>query len=663
MRLGPLLLLRRTLAAFAALAVLAAPAGGAPTPSRATRADALFRRAETELARGTIDTRRMAIRDLEQATLLTPGQPLYELELARAYFLAGFLKSARTRFERVTRLAPQEAGGRYGLGQVWRRDWLKYLDRGSLDRAVENLSWAARLRPDYCDAWLLLTPLLVERGEDRAAAAAASRALEADPARPEALLATGYTAYRIGNLERADSAFTAALPRLKRTVRERFEDIAPVATARDTATLNRLPPADQEEFRRRFWKENDPDLATAVNEAQLEYWARVAHAYFLFFDPRRREWDERGEVFVRYGAPDSSIYNPVNAMVRNATGGAISHANVVQFGTGPAYPANCQVWVYRDLGMEVLLQDRMLSEYYLLPMTEDYEPDPAPNPDSLARRGDALATAAGRGVFHRLPPGVQPLPVSGAVARFEGAVSPRLLAQIEVPGSPADSVWAEWVVLDSTRHEVARAARTLAPSACDPAGRRVADFAADLPPGPYLVGLSARDREGRRGSVRVETEITAGTTPLALSDIVLACGTPALNLEGDAAVRLEPNPGRRVEGAAPLTAYFEIYHLSAGPDGRARFEYVYTVRSAAKDARIWIQRMLAPRARIPEISATRAEENQGPLRRQFVSVPVQSLPPGSYRLEIRVRDLVSETEVASSAEFIKIAAGAAPASN
>jgi hypothetical protein len=122
-------------------------------------------------------------------------------------------------------------------------------------------------------------------------------------------------------------------------------------------------------------------------------------------------------------------------------------------------------------------------------------------------------------------------------------------------------------------------------------------------------------------------------------------------------VRPEPNPGARVGPGDPLTAYFEIYHLSADRDGLARFEYVYTVKSAERDTRIWLQRAIAPR-RVPDpISATRGEQQLGSLRRQFVSVPVQSLPTGKYRLEITVRDLVAGTEAHSQASFAKVPSG------
>src|SRR5258706_1656641 len=106
--------------------------------------------------------------------------------------------------------------------------------------------------------------------------------------------------------------------------------------------------------------------------------------------------------------------------------------------------------------MKVTLQDRLLSEYYLLPIAYDRDPDPRPDPDSLAQLGDALSTGMGRGIFPLYPPGARPMPVWGALARFEGERVPRLLAQLEVPGTPAESLWAEWVVMDSLELEVAR---------------------------------------------------------------------------------------------------------------------------------------------------------------------------------------------------------------
>jgi len=117
-------------------------------------------------------------------------------------------------------------------------------------------------------------------------------------------------------------------------------------------------------------------------------------------------------------------------------------------------------------------------------------------------------------------------------------------------------------------------------------------------------------------------------------------------------VRIEPNPGARVAAAGPLTAYFEIYHLRADRDGLARFEYVYTVRSTARDSRHWVQKLFVP-APPPAVSVSREEQHLGGLRRQFISVPVAGPPAGGYRLETTVRDLVAGEEVTRRLDFTK----------
>ncbi len=638
-------MIRRFLAALAIVLLLAVapptrdaivPAAVAESGS-ATQARAHYDHALELIARGSFDTRRHAVTELEQATLLDPKNADYQLTLARTYYRIGFLKSARQRFEKVVRMAPKDATGRLGLGQVWKRDWLKYLDRTSLQRSIDHISMAARLAPKSADAWLLLVPLMVEIDDLRGAADAAQKGLLADPQRAEAQLAVGYTAYRMGYVARAESAYAAAFSKLPRSVREKLDDISPVATERDTFVLRRLKAPDQIEFVRRFWKDLDPDLATPENEAQLEYWSRVAHAYFLFFDPRRREWDERGEVYVRYGPPGKVRYNPIGASMSDWAGS----------------PRNVLLWEYPELGMRVILEDRLLSERYLFPVMREHDPGPVPDPDSIASLAGSVVTRGGRAVFPMLPPGVEPIPVEGALARFEGAGGSRLLAQIEVAGGPADSLWAEWVVLDSTRREVKRDGRALTPSACEALERRVADFATDLPAGEYLIGLTVRGRDGRRGVYREQVRIVQPVLALGLSDVVVACGSPMLPVGPNPVIRIEPNPAARVGANDPLTAYFEIYHLTPDTDGQSRFEYVYTVRSVERDPRVWLQRLLAPRIRPSPIEVSREEENPGDLRRQFVTVPIQSLPPGKYRLEIRVRDLVTGGEVVRSALFQK----------
>src|SRR5262249_24849555 len=196
-------------------------------------------------------------------------------------------------------------------------------------------------------------------------------------------------------------------------------------------------------------------------------------------------------------------------------------------------PANILAWDYPQLGMRVLMHDRLLSEYYQLPVSVDQSMDPVPDPEVLDRLQDVVVTRGGRGVFPALPPGVKSRPADGAIARFEGPAGPRLLATFEAAGPPDDSVWADYVVLDSTRHEIARQGRALEPSACDPIGAQVADFDGQFPPGQYLVGITVRDRYGRRGLYRALVPLSAPGKDLTLSDVVIPCGLPIETATGD----------------------------------------------------------------------------------------------------------------------------------
>ena len=632
------------------LLILTAIAGRVQAaPMRAThdrRVDELVGQARQWLSTRTIEARRMAIRDLEDAIAIAPDRGDALLLLARAYEQAGFQRLAQQTWARASTLAPDDATARAGLALAWRRDYLKYLERASLDRAVEQYRAATRLDSSDVQSWLALSCLAIERGDLTEALAAAQGASRTGRSRAEASLAAASACWRLGQVEAADSLFRDGIGHVRRSVRERYDDLAPLASERDTMVFNALDADDRETFRRRFWNEHDPDLATPENEARLEYWARVTQAYLLYFDARRRAWDERGEVYVRYGPPARATYNPLGVPLRSDNPGRTA-------GNQASFPLNVLVWEYPVLGLRVVMHDRSLNEQYELPVSLDTDPDPIPSPDSVATSG-LLATHGLRGMFPVLPPGVRPLEVRAQWARFEGVDGrPRLFVAAATPAGPADTLMAEFVVLDSLMHPVARSRRPLSPSACDATSLRTATFEAGLAPGTYLVGVSLHG-EGRRGARREVVECPASDSTLAVSDLVLTCGLP---LAGESQVRLDPNPDAVVTGDDPLIVYFEAHHLTLGPEGEARFEYETAVRPLERDTRIWFQRWLAPRREGQGVGVTRQDEVRGSLRRQFVRVPAQGLAPGRYRLDVVVRDLLSGAEVRRSATFTRRATG------
>jgi hypothetical protein len=304
---------------------------------------------------------------------------------------------------------------------------------------------------------------------------------------------------------------------------------------------------------------------------------------------------------------------------------------------------------YPRLGTREVVQDVALQGDFNLPDSRYGDPRAQVSPAAL--HDEALvSTPGGRAVFPLLPPGMRTLPVAGSIATFFGAAGPRLLAQIETPAHPSDSLWADAVVLDSSEAVIARGSAPLSPSACDPAERRVAQFAFDVPPGVHRVAVSVHDAAGARGLLRAVRHVDPAPGALRISDLVLTCGPPG-DMSADGAVRLNPDLTAVSRGDDPLVVYFEVYRLTADDDGLARFEYRYRVRrlDPARGGRA----RAASRGSGAAIDVRREDVSATSLRRQFLSVPIHDLMPGRYELEVAVRDRIGGQQTAARMTFVR----------
>ena len=182
------------------MVVWAGPDVSAAANPRTEQAQVLFEQGRAEVARGTIDGRRAGMQRLLRARQLDPSRADIQLELARLEQQVGFLQLARHDFEAVAERNPDDPEARRGLAMLWRRDYLKYLEPASLDLAIIQLTEVVRLLPEDTDAWLNLVPLLVEKGNLKAALNAAERARESAPSRSDVALAVAHTSYRLGQV-------------------------------------------------------------------------------------------------------------------------------------------------------------------------------------------------------------------------------------------------------------------------------------------------------------------------------------------------------------------------------------------------------------------------------------------------------------------------------
>ena len=111
----------------------------------------------------------------------------------------------------------------------------------------------------------------------------------------------------------------------------------------------------------RFWKSRDPSPTTVKNEMRTEHEIRANLARDLFRIKHWPGWDKRGEVFIRYGAPNVRGKIPAEVTVRKV------------------HPPG-EMWYYARHGMVIVFRDESLTGNYVyainaLGASQDMSPD------------------------------------------------------------------------------------------------------------------------------------------------------------------------------------------------------------------------------------------------------------------------------------------------
>ena len=82
-----------------------------------------------------------------------------------------------------------------------------------------------------------------------------------------------------------------------------YRDLSYVAPPNELAAWEAATGPERDALWQAFWNERDANPATIVNERLIEHYRRVMYAR-IHFSEKRHPFDRRGEIHVRYGAPD-----------------------------------------------------------------------------------------------------------------------------------------------------------------------------------------------------------------------------------------------------------------------------------------------------------------------------------------------------------------------
>jgi GWxTD domain-containing protein len=438
--------------------------------------------------------------------------------------------------------------------------------------------------------------------------------------------------------------------------------------------------------RKRFWTRCDPTPATDVNEFLEEHLSRLAYSLAHFCPAGDMDWDERGDVALRFGLPSHRLR-------------ASGDISTTWGGRGIKPPS--EEWSYADKDMAISFIDPNLDQRYQLgfdikhlsahggpevhtdvrdPTAGPYDPPEIPvyiegmhaasKRKSLQERGQqALKNVA---LSYGYSPAREPLPLyyeivtaRGAGGKTDLAINyqlPRNALAYEEDGEYESAGLAKRLRVMNEDYDVlgsrARAltVRTTMGTEVTDDDLLVDEWRLDLEPGTYIVGFAVEDTASKRtgfGKSLVEVP-DYGRAGLSMSDIQLSTGVrPGRRFirMGGAVV---PNPIHAFRQNEEMVIYFELYGLTEDLPKIGRFTVTTEITSGQyRPEEGWFKRFLS--RLIPErpLSISTRVIGTGPLpdTAYWFSMALSTLEQDNYDLKVTVKDVRSGTEVSKLTAF------------
>jgi GWxTD domain-containing protein len=482
---------------------------------------------------------------------------------------------------------------------------------------------------------------------------AAEAQLAGVPGDPDALLARGLAAHRLGDERTAAASFEVGLAALPDAERRRLTSLTRLLRPSDSVTFNALDAASRAEAERMFWAQADPLTLTPENEHRLEFLSRVTFAELMWSSEDlgvRGSDSDRGVTHIRYGPP-RHIASFAPDMTRSTTvDQPLSRFETVDVGTSST------IWYYEDLDLGFVFSGA--PSYGTSRFAGEYASRAADRAETmpwswgnlrLTRMMDTvgLQLARFRGPGDSVDLAIHAeLPVRRMTAGVELVNGP-----LEVAMTLYDSLY-RTMQRDSTREVV-----TFANAA---AARRA--WRRRLPARPAAVRVEAWQGDAARGARATSPLKLEPRRGFGMSDVLVA--DRAQPRGGSAAARwtdllIVPSTGvlRRRQGFGVV---WETYDLATDADGRNRYriELSLTVIEVARPtALIWrivggVADAIGTSAKGDDqvMLAYTRERDASPAAVDYLTVELADAPAGRYLLTVAVTDLVRNTRASSGRE-------------
>jgi GWxTD domain-containing protein len=471
--------------------------------------------------------------------------------------------------------------------------------------------------------------------------------------------------------------------------RETRAGIAALLGPEDFATYDALPDSLKSEWMRYFWREHDPTPTTSENEFQREHWRRVRYSLYYFSNPLGPlPWDDRGEVYIRYGEPSERTYrldeywdrrgtlSARGSRLQGLSAGAAQERDFSPDATGSGPSETDNAYQLKSNDSEVMFNPREFDgeiwDYYQHGLTFQFQDEDELGIFILVPYSDGLGPSREFGDFVQakitavdLQPaiymhdyGAEHLEYALDFARFR---SEGRLFTLDVnlgyplaelarggPDSTQISLRRAVVIRDDSLREVA-ADLGVVTRRVGAAGLQqqlmVEQKNFELPPGAYQLSVCIEDLySGKKGIYRKNLRLPefASREVQEISDIELASFVWSIYEPGSPYVKsnrlVMPLPSHVYMQNQPIAFYYEVYNLARNAGDSAIYNVEYEI--------------LDPEAKNVFYSETRGVFTS--LERdvyQFGSIDKAGLQPGEYLLSINVADQLTNKEKRTLTRF------------
>ena len=493
-------------------------------------------------------------------------------------------------------------------------------------------------------------------------------------------------------------------PELKKAYKDWLDkDVAYIITEEERKAFKKLQTDDERErFIEEFWRRRDPDPDTDENEFREEYYERIAYANEHYASGIPGWKTDRGRIYITWGKPDEVETHP--------SGGAYNRESYEGGGSTSTYPF--ERWFYRYLpgvgsGVEIEFVDPTGSGEYRIARNPDEKDALLHVPGAgltlaeemgLSDKGDRIANLGGIGSpnyqreqdspFSRLqlladlsrPPAIKYNDLASAVntpiiednpltfdlrVDFFRQSDERVITAFTIQTDNHNLVFqdsgglqqAQLNIFGKITHVSGRRAgvfedpvitRATPQELTDAKDRKSAyQKAVALAPGRYRVDVIVRDIASGATGVRHQGFEVPKYDPakLSTSTLILAVklqglgDQPAVGMFTIGNVKVIPNVSGSYRRGSPIGIYMQIYN--AGVDQttlRPSVDVEYVLLKDGKEIG-------------KQVEDWRGNSDSGQRLTLARLIDSQSLTPGDYSLEVRVKDRVSGQALVQIGKF------------